>query len=271
MGAHLELPVGALASARVHQPSHIRAANRRSSRPLTSPYIPVVRSEAWPSHRCTMCGGTAWNAATPKVWRRPLSMAAEPESAARLITSLTQRHAVLPLHPQSRTLQRLGSNSRPTKSKTTVRPSISVVGTGTCLTTATLRRFKVMNAIVPASRSIAIGVIASASEIRQPLHMSKRQKSLRSGGIVSAAAAKRWRSAAFRYFRAPAIVWSVITPFRPSLFLALGGFGSGPRNTMANNVARELARIFEGFGEGWNDNVNLSAINATNYTAKSMH
>jgi hypothetical protein len=34
-----------------YQFSQIRSANKCSSCPLTSPYIPVVRNEAWPSQR----------------------------------------------------------------------------------------------------------------------------------------------------------------------------------------------------------------------------
>jgi hypothetical protein len=39
---------------------------------------------------------------------------------------------------------------------------------------------------------------------------------------------------------------------------------------MANSVAREILRVFGGFGDGENDKPNLSAINAANYTAISI-
>jgi hypothetical protein len=135
-----------------------------------------------------------------------LGIAAEPEIAARFITTFTQRHALLRLQRHSRAARRWESRSRFAKSKTFVSSSIRAAGIGTCLTTDAFRRFNVMNATVPASRSMASGVIASASEIRHPLHMSNRQNTRGSGGIVSAAAAYRCRSATFKYFRAPTAV-----------------------------------------------------------------
>src|ERR1051326_125269 len=133
-------------------------------------------------------------------------------------------------------------------------------GVGIFRTHPSLPRFSVTNATVPPSRSIMSGVTASASEIRQPLHIRRRQNRRGSGGSSSAARAKRWRSAAVRYFLAPDDVGSDLG----------GGVFAFRCNTMANNVARKLCWIFWGFGEGWNDKRNLSAINAANYSANSM-
>ena len=137
-------------------------------------------------------------------------MAAEPEIAARFITSFTQRQALLRLQRHSRAARRCASRSRFAKSNTFVRSSIRAVGIGTCLTTDRLSAFQRNKCNRPRfpvdgkrRDGKSFGNSASAPHEQQ----TKRRGS---GGSVSAAAAKRCRSATFKYFRAPPAVCSVI-------------------------------------------------------------
>src|SRR5229473_2815534 len=61
-----------------------------------------------------------------------------------------------------------------------------------------LRRFKVVMLAAPLSMSIAAGVSARISEIRQPVRLKTRQKSCTSKGAWRAALMKRRRSAQTR-------------------------------------------------------------------------
>jgi hypothetical protein len=104
---------------------------------------------------------------------------------------------------QSRMVESCGSRCAIRSLNARLSPRSKSGGSGTCLTTPRLRRFRVWMQATPLSMSIAAGVNASTSEMRAPLQRRVRQKRRIGDGMRWAASTKRRRSAALRYFRLP--------------------------------------------------------------------
>jgi len=144
-----------------------------------------------------------WNALTPKPCRKPFGIAGAPMIPAVAMTAFTYRHAVVRLQAQSRLVESCGSRCAIRSLNARVSPRSKSGGSGTCLITPRLRRFKISMQATPLSMSIAAGVNANTSEIRAPLLRNVRQNNRIDSGAKRAALTERCRSAALRYFRLP--------------------------------------------------------------------
>jgi len=92
-----------------------------------------------------------WNALTPKPCRKPFGIAGAPMIPAVAMTAFTYRHAVVRLQAQSRLVESCGSRCAIRSLNARVSPRSKSGGSGTCLITPRLRRFKVSMQATPLS------------------------------------------------------------------------------------------------------------------------
>jgi hypothetical protein len=138
----------------------MRAAKARSSAPITSPYIKgaLLRTHNVAIYKCRPGRGVP-EPALHKVWRyiglerthpkpcrRPFGIAGAPMIRAIAITAFTYRHPVVRLRVQSRRVESRGSRCAIRSLNARLSRRSKSGGSGTCLMTPRLRRFRSLDA-----------------------------------------------------------------------------------------------------------------------------